>query len=185
MLKKLSSPVGIIYSFILLITVFFFIGASIDWGFRPDISKTFCIIYTAFMMIVSLALMGGHFFIDDFGCWPLALVGAYLLYGTYWSMLYPTVDPAGGNFSVLYVFWVIFALCVYMAFQHLLHLRDAFFSELGQLLLWGLIACFFYVGNQWADVNGFHFYSVSKYAYLIGTVLLGLALIPVFKMIDD
>ena len=185
MLKKLFSPYGIIYSFILLTTVFFFIGATIDWGFHPEDSMVFCIIFTAFMMVVSLTLIGGHFFLDDYGCWPLAIIGAVLLYFTYWKMLYPTAVEHSGPVSVTFFYWAIFALCVYMAFQHLLCLRDAFFSELGWLLLWALIACCFYIGNVWSDVNGLHFYFISKYAYLIGTVLLGLAMIPVFKMMDD
>ena len=185
MLKKLFSPYGIFYSFIFLTTVLFFIGASLDWGFYPDDSKVFCVIFTTFMMIVSLTLIGGHFFLDTLGCWPFALIGAYLLYGTYWQMLYPTVVPYSGGISVQFFYWAIFALCAYMALQHLLCLRDAFFSELGWLLLWALIACCFYIGNIWSDVNGIHFYAISKYAYLIGTVLLGLAMIPVFRLSDN
>lgn len=185
MLKKLFSPYVIIYSFIFLTTVFFFIGASLNQGFYPEASKAFCIIFSAFMMIVSLTLIGGHFFLDTFGCWPFALIGAYLLYCTYWKMLYPTVVPYNGDISLLFFYWAIFALCAYMALQHLLGLRDAFFSELGWLLLWVIIACCFYIGNVWSDVNGLHFYVIPKYAYLIGTVLLGLAMIPVFRSLDD
>ena len=130
MLKKLFSPYGIIYSFILLTTVFFFIGASLEWGFHPEDSKVFCIIFSAFMMIVSLSLIGGHFFLDDLGCWPFAIAGAYFLYCTYWKMLYPTVVPYNGPISVTFFYWAIFILCLYMAFQHLLGLREAFFSSL-------------------------------------------------------